>query len=174
MLQVCSKFFPQMMLGRVQFCPSCKWKCSSILSAYFRCTTQTVFTGRNCKRKCYLCKVPSHHPSNTNTNTNTNCISWMNCNTGCYLCKVPLHHPSSLLLTRLITSPSWKEKKIKDMEEWNKYRSNKPSGRRKLTVEYLCNMYEGKIYLKFDFIFWAGWKCNNTPESMWSKHIQNV
>ena len=143
MLQVCSKFFPQMMLGRVQFCPSCKWKCSSILSAYFRCTIQTVFTGWNCKRKCYLCKVP-------------------------------LHHPSSLLLTRLITSPSWKEKKIKDMEEWNKYRSNKPSGRRKLTVEYLCNMYEGKIYLKFDFIFWAGWKCNNTPESMWSKHIQNV
>ena len=31
----------------------------------------------------------------------------------------------------------------------------------------MYNVYIGrKIYLKFNFIFWAGWKCNNTPETL--------
>ena len=50
LLWVCSKFFPQMMQGRVQFCPSCKWKCSSILTLYHRCTHKCIVC------KCIICK----------------------------------------------------------------------------------------------------------------------
>ena len=150
LLWVCSKFFPQMMQGRVQFCPSCKWKCSSILILYHKCT-----------HKCIVCKCIVFYKLYFLNEIAKENVTYAKC-------PCTTHH---LFFWQGLSHRRAEKRKDEDMEEWIEYRFKNPSGRWKLTVEYFLWR---KIYLKLDFIFWAGWKCNNTPEIMWSKHIKNI